>query len=124
MSKRRVRRQVKRVPISVYAAILKKRMTKAEILLEGKLRYAAKKIGVEFVSQGILGGRFIGDFVCYDKQLVVEVDGSVHTNPRVRAKDRYRSKILVGMGYKVVRFTNKQVFDNCGNVVKSILSYL
>ena len=52
-------------------------------------------------------GRFIVDFCCVERRLVVEVDGPVHAEQA--EYDSARTEALVLAGYKVVRFTNEQV---------------
>jgi 5-methyltetrahydrofolate--homocysteine methyltransferase len=120
----KVSRKRKRVSIHVFAEILKKRMTTAEVILWKKLQYEMIKWGVKFESQGIVAGRYVADFVCREKRLIVELDGSIHRLARVRAKDKYRTMVLMRMGYTVVRFDNREVLNNCMQVVTAILGYL
>jgi len=73
--------------------------------------------GEEFESQGVVEGRFIGDFVCRDKRLIIEVDGSIHNLARIKAKDKYRTMVLNNAGYTILRFNNLEVYHNCGLVL-------
>lgn len=129
MAKKRHGRQFqkakpKRIGIVAYAKKLKNRLTPAEVHLWYHLQKAMLKWGVEFESQAIVGARFIGDFVCYKSQLIVEVDGSIHKLRRVRAKDRYRTVTLEALGYTIIRFENQQVFRDVAKVLAEIERYL
>ena len=53
-------------------------------------------------------GRFIVDFVCLEKRLVVEVDGGQHSEGQARYDDR-RTSWLRSEGYRVLRFWNGDV---------------
>ncbi|MBL8147419.1 MAG: endonuclease domain-containing protein [Anaerolineae bacterium] len=51
---------------------------------------------------------FIVDFVCMEQRLIVEVDGSVHD---LQAEyDADRQAVLESKGFRVLRFTNDDVF--------------
>ena len=119
--KRKVPRKSKRVSVHVYAARLRRRMTLAEKKLEQQLKLKIKKW--VFESQGVVGV-FIADFVCRERMLVIECDGSIHNKRMVKRKDAYRTMVLRRLGYSVIRFTNKQVFDNCAAVVQSIKEHI
>ena len=108
----KVSRKRKRVSVWVYANILKKKMTKAELLLWKHLQTYMRKWGVVFETQGVVAGRFVADFVCRDKRLIIELDGSIHRLARVKAKDKYRTSVLTRLGYKVVRFNNSEVLND------------
>ena len=52
-------------------------------------------------------GRFVVDFCCASQALVVEVDGDSHS-AQVET-DQERTAWLEDRGYRVIRFTNRQV---------------
>ncbi len=110
----------KRVNIEIYAERLRKRMTKAEVLLWRYLKTAMIKWDVVFESQGIVLGRYIADFVCHEKRLIVELDGSIHNLAHIRRKDKQRTEVLERFGYTVLRFDNKVVFTSCYQVLNTI----
>ena len=64
--------------------------------------------------------KFIVDFYCYEEQLIIELDGEVHNEPKQMAYDDRRTKRLEKLGNRVLRFENKMVFDNLGSVVQEI----
>jgi very-short-patch-repair endonuclease len=58
-------------------------------------------LGVRFVAQSPLAGRFIADFVAPSIKLVIEVDGlRHHAQPRADAR---RDRVLRKLGYTVLR---------------------
>ncbi|MFN4762273.1 endonuclease domain-containing protein [Gillisia sp. Q332] len=63
---------------------------------------------------------FIVDFYCASEMLIIELDGQVHLNALAEEKDRKRNEILEGMGFKVLRFENKMVFENLEYVLRAI----
>lgn len=54
---------------------------------------------------------YIVDFFCPSEKLVIELDGSVHNHPVVAENDRHRDERLTDMGYTVLRFENKDIFE-------------
>ncbi len=62
--------------------------------------------------------RFIVDFVCVEKKLVIEVDGDIHDYKK--AEDLERTKILNQLGFEVMRFTNDEVIKNPKDVLAKI----
>ncbi|WP_258600756.1 endonuclease domain-containing protein [Mesorhizobium sp. AR10] len=78
--------------------------TEAEYRLWGELR-GRHLNGYKFVRQVPLGP-FIADFVCREKGLIVELDGSQHADSPT---DPARTAWLNGRGYAVLRFWNHEV---------------
>lgn len=117
---RRVKRKTKRVDVYTYSNMLRNRMTNAELKLWVNLQRVSNSWGVVFEAQGVVASRFVADFVCREKRLIVELDGSIHRLARVRAKDKYRSMVLINLGYSILRFDNKDVFFSCDKVLKKI----
>jgi very-short-patch-repair endonuclease len=63
-------------------------------------------------------GRYIVDFVCFERGLVVEVDGGQHAIEAER--DDVRSAWLESQGYRVLRFWNNEVLENADGVAAAI----
>lgn len=57
-------------------------------------------------------GNYVADFVCYEKRIIVEVDGGQHC----REKDSERDIWFEDQGFKVLRFWNKEVLKNTQGV--------
>ncbi|MDE2595470.1 MAG: endonuclease domain-containing protein [Sphingomonadales bacterium] len=71
--------------------------------------------GLKFRRQEVIG-RFIADFMCPARSLIVEVDGDTHDED----KDRLRDEELAEFGFLVVRVTNLEVMGNPEGVLTAI----
>jgi very-short-patch-repair endonuclease len=98
---------------------LRRDSTDAEHRLWYRLR-ARRLGGHKFVRQEPIGP-FIVDFVCRERRLVIEVDGSQHAESK---RDAARDKWLVDHGYRVLRFWNNEVFGNIDGVLETIVTAL
>jgi len=63
--------------------------------------------------------RFIVDFVCIEKRLVIEVDGDIHDYKK--AEDIERTKVLNQLGFEIIRFSNNEVIKNKNNILEKII---
>ena len=61
---------------------------------------------------------WIVDFACPEKMLVVEIDGGYHDD--IVENDMKRQEHLVAMGWKVIRFTDKDVEEDADAVARAI----
>nr|WP_255411042.1 vitamin B12 dependent-methionine synthase activation domain-containing protein [Flavobacterium sp. 1] len=75
--------------------------------------------GFKFRRQHIIG-EYIVDFVCLEKKLVIEVDGSIHNLPEQIEEDKERTIWLESKGFKVLRYTNQQVLNNLFETIENI----
>ena len=96
-------------------------MTPAESVLWECLRN--KNLRVRFRCQHPVFG-YIPDFVCLEKQLIVEVDGGYHFIGNQQVSDEERTQYLNQYGFEVIRFTNEEVLDNIGDVLDKIKEVL
>jgi very-short-patch-repair endonuclease len=64
--------------------------------------------------------RFILDFFCFEHRLVIEVDGPSHAKPEQQRYDAARTEWLTRRGYRVIRFTNEEVFKQTEAVLITI----
>ena len=67
-------------------------------------------------------GNFIVDFFCYEENLAIELDGSIHNDPLVAKNDERKTEYLKSNGIKVIRFENRAVFENLDAVLELIRS--
>ncbi len=96
---------------------LRKESTKAEKIMWEELRN--RKLSVKFRRQyGI--GHYITDFCCPEKKLVIEIDGGIHTEDEQIYYDKERSQSIEELGFKVLRFWNKDVENNLDSVLENI----
>jgi 5-methyltetrahydrofolate--homocysteine methyltransferase len=79
--------------------------------------------GFKFRRQHIIGN-FIADFICLKKNLIIEVDGSIHQLPENKISDDERTKWLNNEGYQVIRFTNNEVLLELDKVLNKISELL
>jgi very-short-patch-repair endonuclease len=101
--------------IKVVRDELKANPTKAENILWEYLRN--KKTGYKIRRQHIIAN-FIADFVCLKEKLIIEIDGGIHNEQK--EYDVERTKILNGLGYKVVRFSNDDILEDPQKVAHQI----
>ena len=99
----------------------KKESIEAEKILWEALR--TKKVGFKIRRQHIID-LFIAEFVCLEKNLIIEVDGGYHNSAAQIEADNLRTQILNEIGFKVIRFTNEQVINNLDSVIKNITQTL
>jgi len=65
-------------------------------------------------------GPFIVDFYCPAERLVVELDGAPHFTSFGSAADYDRDAYLTGLGFRVLRFEHKLVFQALEGVLEEI----
>ena len=95
--------------------------TEAERLLWFYL--SNKQFGVRFRRQHIIG-QYVADFACLEKMLVVELDGGYHSLPEQQISDEQRTADLQEWGYRVIRFTNEELFLGIDLVLTKIKNAL
>lgn len=93
----------------------RKNPTEAEEKLWQEIRN--QKLGFKFRRQHAIS-RFIVDFVCIERKLVVEVDGLIHEQQK--REDKEREDIIRGEGFSVIRFTNDEVLNQTDEVLQKI----
>jgi very-short-patch-repair endonuclease len=108
--------------LKVLSQHLRNNMTDAEKMLWLKLRQKQLK-GYPFYRQKIIG-EYIVDFYCPKGNLVIEVDGGQHYSKTGQEKDRTRDNVLREMGLKVLRFSDRDIFENILGVTEEIWSCL
>ena len=95
---------------------LRKNPTDAERVLWRHLR-RRQLAGHSFRRQHPIG-RYIVDFFCFEKRLVVEIDGGQHSTQA--SYDAERTAWLEADGYRVMRFWNNQVLGELESVKEAI----
>jgi very-short-patch-repair endonuclease len=105
-----------------FARNLRRHETDAERNLWSRLRNG-QVAGMKFRRQQPIGN-YIVDFICFEKRLIIEVDGSQHTDPLIEARDQDRKISLESGGYRILRFWDNEVLTNIEGVLSKILSAL
>jgi very-short-patch-repair endonuclease len=108
---------------------LRKSQTPSEKILWRHLRRKAidghrflRQVIIRYLVESSREGFFIVDFLCPESMLVIEDDGSVHDQKLDH--DRAREDILIRLGYKVVRFSNDEIFSDPFGVIDKIKTAL
>jgi very-short-patch-repair endonuclease len=95
---------------------LRNNLTDAEKLLWYHLR--RRQFGnLKFRRQAVIGP-YIVDFVCFEKQLVIELDGGQHAAQQCR--DAARTTWLESQGFTLIRFWNDEVLGMTESVLEQI----
>jgi very-short-patch-repair endonuclease len=101
-----------------YGRELRQESTEAEKLLWEELRNR-KFNGLKFRRQHPLD-KFIVDFYCNEKKIVLELDGGVHNEKINKEYDEARTAMLAGLNIIVLRFKNEEVIIDMQGVLKKI----
>ncbi|SFJ71582.1 endonuclease domain-containing protein [Bradyrhizobium sp. cf659] len=64
---------------------------------------------------------YILDFVCFEKRLVIEIDGSQHAESQ---RDAARDAALSAEGFSIARYWNNDVLQQPASVLEDILAKL
>jgi 5-methyltetrahydrofolate--homocysteine methyltransferase len=82
----------------------------------------SKKLeGYKFRRQHVIGS-YIADFVCLDRNLIIEIDGLQHQLPDNSLSDDDRTLWLNMKGFRVIRFKNEEVINKTEDVLNRILT--
>ena len=99
-----------------FARKLRAKPTEVETLLWSRLSRRAFPTH-RFRRQNPIGA-YIIDFACLNPKLAIELDGGQHyESPE---QDRRRDAILESKGFKILRFSNHEVFEDLDAVVEAI----
>jgi very-short-patch-repair endonuclease len=64
---------------------------------------------------------YILDFVCFDKRLIIEIDGSQHASSE---RDQARDAVLIAEGFQIARYWNNDVLQQPTSVLEDIFAKL
>jgi very-short-patch-repair endonuclease len=62
---------------------------------------------------------FILDFVCFEKRLMIEIDGSQHASSE---RDTARDAVLIAEGFRIARYWNNDVLQQPSAVLEDIFA--
>jgi very-short-patch-repair endonuclease len=108
--------------LEAYRRELRRNLTPAEASLWSHLKNS-KLDGKKFRRQHGIGA-YIADFYCPECRVIVELDGAVHNDVLRVDFDAKRSRFLMNKGIKIVRFENKEVFEDIESVLERIRAAL
>jgi very-short-patch-repair endonuclease len=101
------------------ARALRREMTDAERCLWRGLRESLPD--ARFRTQAPLGP-YYADFISHRCRLVIELDGSQHSENV--EYDAARTHFMIGEGYRVMRFWNNEVLQNLDGVLMAIAAQI
>ena len=109
-----------------YASYIKefaRQMRKTPTIQERKLWRIIRnsKTGVKFRRQFPIDNKYIADFVCLEKRLIIEIDGGQHNAP---FSDVQRTFYLEKQNFRVIRFWNNEIDDNPEGCYKFLINEL
>ena len=100
---------------------LRNNSTKEEIILWQYLKQ--KQLGVKFRRQQVIG-KYIVDFVCFEKRIIIELDGGQHNNEQNIEKDKTRDLFFECNNYNVIRLWNNEITQNIDGAIQKIQSVI
>jgi len=100
---------------------LRKNLTPAEANLWKALKNSQLN-NRKFIRQHSIE-HYIADFYCPSEKLIIELDGQGHFTPEAAEYDGQRTKRLNELGFTIVRFENKLVFQDMPGVLDQIASH-
>jgi len=106
--------------LRAHARRMRRELTEAEKVIWTRLR-AGRLNGFKFKRQQPIG-RYIVDFVCFERRSIVEIDGSQHLDEVIH--DNRRTRWLEQRGFRVVRFWNDEALRDTERVIEEIARVL
>jgi very-short-patch-repair endonuclease len=104
------------------ARVLRSNSSSAEQRLWSRLRNR-NFAGLKFVRQAPVGPYFV-DFLCRERNLIIEVDGGTHSSDAEIGRDMARAAGLQHLGYRIFRVRNVDVYENLDGVLDSLLAFV
>ncbi len=110
---------------------LRNNMTESEVILWSFIK--RWKIGVNFLRQKAiyvytenswLDRYIIPDFYCYEKKIILEVDGSIHNLKEIYELDLYKERLLKQIWYKVIRIKNEEILLDIYSTLDKIKTFI
>lgn len=101
-----------------YAKRFRRALTGPETILWSRLKQGRSQ-GYRFRRQHPIGP-YVADFASLRARLVIEIDGATHGSDEERAHDARRDSFLAKRGWRVMRFSNEDVYKNPDGVLEAI----
>jgi len=105
-----------------FRSFLRNRSTSAEATLWNIIK--SKQLeGKKFRRQYSIGS-YVVDFCCTSEKLIIELDGDPHGEYHKIQKDENRDKYLESLGFTVLRFENRFVFQEPDHLKDEIKKFI
>jgi very-short-patch-repair endonuclease len=98
-----------RKSLKFFRSSLRNKSTSAEAALWNILK--SKKLNARKFRRQHSIGNYIVDFFCASEKLVIELDGNPHGEYHKIEKDKKRDQYLESLGFSILRFENRLVFQ-------------
>jgi len=109
---------IKKKPKVTFARSLRKDQTPGEKVLWRKIR-ERRFHGLKFRRQVPIGP-YIVDFLCVEKNLIIEIDGDSHYGQGAQERDAKREAYLQVQGFDILRVGNRQVTQELDTVLAKL----
>jgi very-short-patch-repair endonuclease len=63
---------------------------------------------------------YIADYYCYEAKLIIELDGSQHSDPDAIIYDKVRTDFFASQGFHVIRFWDHDALKNSDAVAATL----
>ena len=103
-----------------FARHLRRNQTSAEDIFWNEVRNR-RFLKLKFRRQVPIS-KYFADFICESEKLVVELDDVSHAD-RIEY-DLERTKVLEDNGYRVIRFSNTDVYEDIDGVMESLVRFV
>ncbi len=91
-----------------------------ETSIEALIRKVLEKKGINF-KQEVRIGKYYADFLILNSKLIIECDGEYwHRSDFAKKRDSKKDKFLALKGYKIYRFTEKEIKESKGNCAEGL----
>jgi len=101
-----------------HTSALRRDLTDAESKLWQDLR-GRRLQGYKFRRQHPIDD-YVADFACIPAKLVIEIDGATHSTEEELTHDARRTEVMKILGWRLIRFTNEDVYEDVDGVVEAI----
>ena len=98
-----------RKSLKFFRSSLRTKSTSAEAELWNILK--SKKLNARKFRRQHSIGNYIVDFYCASEKLIIELDGNRHGEYHKIEKDRKRDQYLEDLGFSILRFENRLIFQ-------------
>lgn len=104
--------------LKTHSRSLRRKSTPQEIKLWAHLKNRNFH-NLKFRRQHIID-KYIVDFICLEKKIVIELDGHQHKREKDTKYDAKRNDYLKSLGFVVLRFWNNEINKNLNGVLLKI----
>lgn len=79
------------------------------------------KVGFKFRRQFAIDNKYIADFICLEKRLIIEIDGGQHNSS---FDDINRTFYIEKQNFRIIRFWNNEIDNNIEGCIKLLVDEL